>query len=133
MVLNINSPSYYTEKFGIIDEIYNLCKNIRKEVKDKTYSNIVDTIGIVPIIAPDIIDIKETKKYSLTYGFVFVSLKIDYNKFVYSNIEQKKKLIIENILLSIKVIHKKAKIDYKQFELDIIEYCRTVGIVLKDS
>lgn len=87
----------------------------------------------MPIIAPDIIDIKETKKYSLTYGFAFVSLKIDYNKFVYSNIEQKKKLIIENILLSIKVIHKKAKIDYKQFELDIIEYCRTVGIVLKDS
>lgn len=34
MQLNINSPSYFTGQYGVIDEIYDLCKEIRYWVKD---------------------------------------------------------------------------------------------------
>ena len=38
MDLNINSPSYYTKKFGVIDEIYDMCKDIRNMAKGKNFA-----------------------------------------------------------------------------------------------
>lgn len=57
MELNINSPSYYTRQYGVIDEIYDMCREIRIWVKDKHYSPVVDIVGIIPIVAPkEVID-----------------------------------------------------------------------------
>src|SRR5690554_7726364 len=80
--LNINSPAYYSKKVGIDNHIYYMCQEISKFVKDKNYSSIVNTVGIVPIIAPkEQIDKgkwREECKYDLKFGFVFVSKQIDY-------------------------------------------------------
>ena len=66
MELNINSPSYFTKQYGVIDEIYSMCRGISKHVENKQYSDLVDIVGITPIIAPkDIIEqglFKQEKK-----------------------------------------------------------------------
>lgn len=133
MELNINSPAYYTNQFGIDDEIYNMCQEIQQIVKNKAYSTEVDIVGIVPIIAPTEVikggKYKEIKRCELKYGFATVSLQIDYGKYINADIDEKKKLIINNVIMSIKCIYKKAKIDFTEFYEDIMQYCRQSGIV----
>ena len=132
MQLNINSPAYFTKQYGVIDEIYKMCREISKYVENKQYSNIVNTIGITPIIAPkDIIEqgfFKQEKKCDIRYGFASVSLWIDYDEFLQSDLINKQIMIVKNILDSIKVIARKAKIDYEKFYDDIIQYCEQINI-----
>ena len=52
MELNINSPSYYTNEYGVEDEIYWMCRELSAFVREKEYSDVIHIIGIVPIIAP---------------------------------------------------------------------------------
>lgn len=133
MNLNINSPMYCTKQFGVIEEIYKMCQDIQNVVKGKTYSPVIDTVGITPIIAPqNILDsglFKEIRKCEIRYGFASVSLQIDYEKYVNADINQKKRLMINNILASIKSIHKNAKIDFVDFEMDVVQYGKNVGIL----
>ena len=132
MQLNINSPAYFTKQYGVIDEIYKMCREISKYVENKQYSNIVNTIGITPIIAPkDIIEhafFKQEKKCDIRYGFASVSLWIDYDEFLQSDLINKQIMIVKNILDSIKVIARKAKIDYEKFYDDIIQYCEQINL-----
>lgn len=124
---------YYTKQFGVIDEIYDMCQDIQRIAKEKTYSPIVNIVGITPIIAPyDILNagsFKEMIKCEARYGFASVSLQIDYEEFVHADIDKKKKLMINNILRSIKSIQKRAKINYIGFETDIVQYCDDHGIL----
>ena len=123
MNLNINMPAYYTREYGVIDEIYIMCKEISESVRNNKYSEVVDTIGITPIVAPkEKISIglwKERNECEVKYGFVSVSLWIDYEHFIESDIAEKKKLVLENILRSIKVISKRAKLDKEALINDI--------------
>ena len=134
MELNINSPSYFTRQYGVIDEIYDMCRDIRYWVKDKHYSPVVDIVGIVPIIAPkEVIESglhKEVKKCEAKAGFASVSLHIDYEAYVNADIDGKKKLIVNNVLASVKAIQSRAKIDYAEFSKDIMQYCEQAGIEL---
>ena len=128
MELNINSPAYYSKEYGVCDDIYRLCRDISEYVREKKYSEIIKSVGIVPIIAPyEILQsglFKEQKKCEVKYGFASVSIQIDFNQYVEADIEGKKKLIIKNILASMKSIQKKGSINYVQFEKDIIEFCK---------
>ena len=101
----------------------------KKYFKDKKYSDYINIIGIVPIVAPEE-EIakglwKEIKKVEIKYGFASVSLRINYSTYINSTIEKKKGLVIDNILKSIKAIKGRAKIDYKMFENDILISERT--------
>ena len=60
-----------------------------------------------------------------------MSLQIDYEEFIRADTKQKKKLIINNILTSMKSIHKKAKINYIDFEADVMQYCKEHEIFIK--
>lgn len=126
MQLNINSPQYYTNIFGVDDEIYWMCRELANSVKDKRYSEIIDTIGIVPIIAPrEILDkglCKEIKKCDIKYRFAHVSKQIQYEEYVNSNIERKKQLIVKNILESVNSIQKRAKLNYQEFKKDVLGF-----------
>ncbi len=132
MDLNINSPSYYTQEYGVDDDIYWMCRQLADVMKRKKYSDIINIIGIVPIIAPSsVIEkglCKEHKKCEPRYGFASVSLQIDYEEYVNSDISGKKKLIINNILKSVKAISKRGKIDYCLFENDVKKFCQSVMI-----
>lgn len=94
MELNINSPVYYTTEYGVIDEIYRMCEEIRYWVKDKSYSPIVDIVGIIPIIVPkEVIGqglCREHKRCEAKAGFASVCLQIDYETFVSADIQGKR-------------------------------------------
>ena len=126
MNLFINSPAYFTQRNGVIDEIYDLCKIISNTIDVKKYIDCIDTIGITPIIAPD--DVikqglgEEEKTISLPYRMAVISLHTDYTKFCGASIEQKKKIVLDNIFRSLKVVkgRLKDKFNYDQMERDII-------------
>lgn len=132
MDLNINSPAYYTNIYGTDDEIYWMCRELSDLVKEKRYSEIIDIVGIVPIIAPQG-DIdnglwKEVKKCDLKLKVATVSLHISFDEYIHSDAEKKKWLIIDNILKSVKAISKKGKIDFDCFKEDIIKFCEMKGV-----
>ena len=52
MELNINSPAYFSQHYGIDDEVYRFCQNAYIFFKDKEYSDILHIIGITPVAAP---------------------------------------------------------------------------------
>ena len=125
MNLFINSPSYYTQENGVIDDIYQLCRMISFNIDITSYTDVLDTIGITPIIAPtQIIESKkwkEERRISLPYRMASISLFSDYDSFIKADMMSKKMMIIENILKSLYVIKKRleGKFDYKQIENDI--------------
>ena len=125
MKLNINSPQYYSKIYGIDDEVYWMCRDLSQYVIDKEYSQIVDTVGILPIIAPKEITnkglCKELLKCDLKYKFVYISKQMAYDEYVAADISTKKKMIIENVLKSVKAIKTKAKFDYETFKKDVLE------------
>ena len=125
MNLFINSPSYYTEENGVVDDIYQMCRAISLNIDVTLYTDALDTIGITPIIAPtQIIENEkweEVKRISLTYRMASISLISDYDSFHNADIMLKKRIILENILKSIRVVKTKLKdkFDYDRIERDI--------------
>lgn len=125
MSLQINSPAYYTRIYGIDEDIYKMCLSVSKSIDVSKYTSDLDSIGITPIIAPkNVLDdgkCKEMKVISLTYRYADISLQIDYEKYISSDISIKKILIKENIFKSLLLIKKKLKssFDYERLEKDI--------------
>ena len=134
MDLNINSPSYYTQEHGVEDDIYWMCRDLSAYVKEKKYSDAINIIGIVPIIAPaSVLEkglCKAHKKCEPQFGFASVSLQIDYEEYVKTDTANKKRLIIDNILESVKSVSKKEKINYSLFEEDVREFCDNNNIII---
>ena len=109
----INSPSYYTQEFGIIDEIYHLCRMISKNIDITLYTDALDTIGMTPIVAPQFVldagKCKEVKHISLAYRMASISLRSDYLKYLESDLTGKKQMILDNIFRSLEVIKKRLR------------------------
>ena len=109
-----------------------MCRELSDFVKGKKYSDIIDIVGVVPIIAPkDDIDKglwKEVKKCDLKFRVATVSLQISFDDYIQSDIEKKKSLIIDNVIKSVKVISKKGKFDFNDFKEDIISFCEMSGV-----
>ena len=109
-----------------------MCRKLSDYVKEKKYSDAINIIGIVPIIAPKSViekgHWKAHKKCEPQYGFASVSLQIDYEEYVRSDISNKKRLIIDNILVSVKSVSKKGKINYCLFEEDVRIFCENNDI-----
>ena len=59
-----------------------------------------------------------------------VSLQIDYEEYVKADTVNKKRLIIDNILESVKSVLKKEKINYSLFEEDVREFCDNNNIII---
>lgn len=132
MELNINSPAYYKNIYGVDDEIYRLCQDIYIYFKDKSYSDIINIIGIIPIIAPKEFmengKYKEMKYCSVAYGFADVNLFIDYERYVGAGMDEKRALIVKNVVDSVKSIKTKGKIDFNRFKKDMIRFCEMNGV-----
>ena len=58
------------------------------------------------------------------------SLQIDYEEYVKADTANKKRLIIDNILESVKSVLKKEKINYSLFEEDVREFCDNNNIII---
>lgn len=125
MNLFINSPTYYTQKHGVDDDIYKFCSFISRNIDVTKYTEYLDTIGIVPIIAPidaiDDIKQREDRHISTTYRFASISLLSDYDTYHSSDLVGKRQIIVDNILRSLKVVKTrlKGKFNYDLMEKDI--------------
>ena len=103
-----------------------MCRLLEKNIDIKKYTSLLDTVGITPIIAPsfeiDCVNYAEVKYISLPYRMANISLHIDYLEYISVSIEEKRALIIKNILNSMLVIKKRLKngFDYVQIENDIL-------------
>lgn len=124
MQLNINSPSYYKNEFGVDSEIYWMCREICDFVSKKDYGEC--RIGITPIAAPlELIqkgEWEEETQYQMKSNLIIVKRHMDYEKYVSSSIEEKKMMILGNILRSLKAVKAKGKIPYDQLEQDVLEF-----------
>ena len=134
MDLNINSPSFYTQEYGVDDDIYWMCRELSAFVREKEYSDVINSIGIVPIIAPkSVIEkglCKTHKKCEPKAGFASICLQMDYEEYVKADISTKKKLKIDNILASVKSVSKRGKINYSLFEEDVRIFCENNDIMI---
>ena len=145
MELNINSPKYYKDVYGVDDEIYRLCQDIyiyRITISRQCRFNTVyllticvihiNIIGIIPIIAPkELLEngkYKEVKHCSVAYGFADVNLFMDYEKYVEASMDEKKSMIVKNVVDSVKAIKTKGKIDFNHFKEDMMSFCEVSGI-----
>ena len=133
MSLYINSPGYVTQQFGVDKDIYKLCRLLEKNIDIKNYTSLLDSVGITPIVAPssEISDDrwKELKYVSKRYRMASISMHVNYENYISSNFNEKKTLIIENILGSLLVVKKRlgAAFDYEKIKADI---CGLTEIVL---
>ena len=90
MELNINSPVYFKDRYGIDDEVYKFCQRAYLFFKDKKYSNTLQIIGIVPIVAPQEIvegkNYKEKVKFLCNKSVASINIKMDFNDYYNADI-----------------------------------------------
>lgn len=99
MELNINSPIYYKDIYGIDDEVYKYCQIVYSNFLDKDYSNTLKTIGIIPIIVPNDLCGKKYKskvKFLCNKTVASVEIIIDFDDYCNSDIEGKIAIIKKN-------------------------------------
>ncbi|MCM1173294.1 MAG: Imm44 family immunity protein [Clostridium sp.] len=126
MRLNVNSPAYFSEKYGIDNDVYRYCQNCYKYFLDKEYSPILEIVGIIPLIVPQ--ELYEQGKYKEKVQFIannscaIIYVKIDFEKYLAANSEEKIFLMKDAIVRAIKKIKAKGKFDYKKFCEDLRFY-----------
>lgn len=130
MSLSINSPAYYTSVYGVVDEVYQMCRDITNNIDISKYTNTFEHIGITPIIAPiEEIKIgrwKEVKKVLVNSKLAIISLHIDYDVYCNADVNEKRNLILQNIVNSLLVVGKRSKNDFNYEKLinDILSIVR---------
>ena len=123
MKLNINSPAYFKDHYGIDDIVYACSKKVYLYFKDREYSDILHIIGITPIVVPNEMcndDLwKESVRLINNKKCAIISMRIDFEE--YSSADSIKKIFLtkELILKAIKKIKSKVDFDYEAFERDL--------------
>ena len=121
MNLFINSPAYYTQQYGIEDDIYKLQSYISNNMNITKYTTAIETIAITPIIAPKELEPDKLRKEIIFVTAADISIPLSFEDYVNADINGKKKLIIENIINSAKILKKKlkSKFDLEMFLSDL--------------
>lgn len=123
MELNINSPVYYKDHYGIDNAVYRFTQRAQLFFKEKEYSNTLHIIGIVPIIAPQEVyaagNYKERVKFLCGKGVASVEVKIDFDAYHYADSAGKITLTKDMLLTAAKRIKTKVDFDYDRFRDDL--------------
>jgi len=122
MELNINSPAYFSQHYGVDNEVYRFCQNVYLYFKDKEYSDTLHTIGIAPVAAPqELYDDgawKESVKLISNKTCAIISMRIDFEEYYNADSVGKILLMKKMILKAVKKIKSKGRFDYDAFERD---------------
>lgn len=119
--LFINSPIYYTQQYGIDDDIYQLCSYISNNIDIAKYTTAIDTMAITPIIAPKELEPDKLRRARIFVTAADISIPLSYEEYVDGDVHEKKKMIIENIIDSAQVLKKKlkSKFNFELFSSDL--------------
>jgi len=122
----INPPMYYTREYGEVKEMEEFREKIKDRIDIKNYTDTLDTLWIHPIIAPkEEINkglCQEDRYMSLINQMADISLQSDFEQFHNGDLIQKKRIIIDNVIRSLKMIRKKLgkKFDSDRMIVDIV-------------
>lgn len=126
MELNINSPAYFTDHYGINEDVYHYCQKLHEFFKDKEYSSTMTIIGITPIIAPkEIYDQglwKEKVQIISLKTCAIISIRMDFDYYYHANNDEKIELIKQMIIKAVKKIKTKGNFDFERFKNDLLNY-----------
>jgi len=125
MELNINTPAYFNQHYGIDDEVYRFCQDVYMYFKDKEYSDTLHSIGIAPVAAPqELYDDgawEESVKLINNKSCAIISVRMNFEEYYSANSTKKIFLTKKMILKAVKKIRSKGKFDYDAFERDFGE------------
>ena len=121
MNIFINSPSYYTQNFGVDDEVYKLCSYIAKNMNITKYTSSIDTFAITPIIAPQNLNPEKLESKVIFVRAANISVVSSFDDYINANTDDKIKIIVDNIKKSSKILKKKlkSKFDLEMFLKDL--------------
>jgi len=126
MELNINSPAYFTDHYGINEEVYHYCQKLHDFFKDKEYSSTMTIIGINPIVAPqEIYDQglwKEKVQIISLKTCAIINIRMDFDCYYHANNDEKIELIKQMIIKAVKKIKTKGNFDFERFKNDLLNY-----------
>lgn len=124
MELNINSPAYFKEYYGVDDEVYKFCQKAYAFFKDKEYSDTLHIVGIIPVVAPqEIYDNgkwQESIKFLCNKSIVSITIRMNFENYYKANSLEKVEQTKEMILTALKRIKSKGKFNYDKFKNDLL-------------
>lgn len=127
MELNINSPAYFKEHYGVDDEVYRFCQKVYLFFKEKEYSETLHIIGITPVAAPqEIYDSgawKESTRLVSNKSCAIIAIRMDFESYYTADSFEKIEQTKEMILTAVKRIKSKGKFDYDKFREDFSFMC----------
>ena len=123
MELNINSPVYYKDHYGIDNAVYRFTQRVHLFFKEIEYSDTLQIIGIVPIIAPQAAyaagNYKERVKFLCGKSVASVEIKMDCDAYHNADSSGKIALTKDMLLTAAKRIKTKVDFDYDRFRDDL--------------
>ena len=123
MELNINSPAYFTQQYGVDEDVYRYCQRCYEYFKDKEYSESLTTVGICPQAVPK--DLyqqgkwKEQVRFIGKAGCASIHVRIDFDQYYNADSAEKVAIIKDAILKAMKKIKMKGRFDYETFSQDL--------------
>lgn len=124
MELNINSPVYFSDHYGVDDDVYRYCQRISTFFKGREYSETMSIIGIVPVAAPQELyaqgNWKETVQIRALGSCATIYARMDFESYYRADSNGKIELIKEMILRAVKKVKAKGKFDWERFRDDLL-------------
>lgn len=126
MELNINSPAYFTDHYGIDEEVYKYCQQLHDFFRTREYSESMNIIGITPVIAPkEIYDQgmwKEKVQVVELGSCAIIDIRMDFDNYYNADSNGKIELIQQMIIRAVRKIKSKGKFDWEKFRDDLLKY-----------
>lgn len=123
MELNINSPAYFTQQYGVNESVYYYCKKCHEYFKDKEYSETLKIIGICPQCAPKDLYQKGMWKDKVRFigngSCASIDIRIDFDQYYKATDEEKVTIIRNTIIRAVKKVKTKGMFDYERFCQDL--------------
>lgn len=126
MELNINSPAYFTDHYGIDEEVYKYCQQLHDFFRTREYSESMNIIGITPVIAPkEIYNQGMWKEKVQVVGLgscAIIDIRMDFDNYYNADSNGKIELIQQMIIRAVRKIKSKGKFDWEKFRDDLLKY-----------
>ncbi len=123
MELNINSPAYYYELYGVDDDVHRYCQRLYLLFLDKQYSDSFCTIGLMPAAAPEKLYAAGQWKESIRFidhaTCAIIHIRLNFDRYYHADSAEKIELMRDAILKAMKKIKSKSKFDLERFENDL--------------
>lgn len=126
MELHINSPAYFSDQYGIDDEVYRYCRNLYTFFQDKEYSVTLSVIGITPVIAPKELYEqgmwKEHTKIVALGSCAIISIRMDFESYYQADSDGKIALMREMTVKAVRKIKTRGKFEWERFRDDLLSF-----------